>query len=1178
MRFALLKAGSGRADAKPAPRTGPWDLQSLASSQATSSMASAASRATLDSEASSEYTLTSTHRDRDGALEDLDSASSSISASTALVRRLKKQYGEILDLEQKLLAEDHAARQARRDSGTRSAWRPGAQNREVVDDSEEDSDKDEAASSASGTVSDTGEGSSVEGGGAAEFRDDQYWIGLAFSHRQLADLYHSFMLQCADTSLPLSLSALPQKYSIPARLWETAFQMYMDRLCSALPPSLLNPAGHGPAVYSHMDDVDTAVLSVLDHMQEYAIYAYIYYGTLLEDIPLSPFRSSWLEQLGDVARYRMQVAEIWHRLVPPPPSGPPVSSSSARSESVAALAAKTASSPRTSTRPTPSGVLQIGKKGKQRAGRVVRDDSEMEDADTPAGDSIGTAALDDWLLDEVETWRNMAREWYFRGLEEASGTGRLHERLAALHTEGSAELDDIKTLYHRCKGITTSHPIDSAESSLPLTLAANKQALRVQADASAIAQFVHLHGLLLEETVTQVEFERHLSRFEDTLASTFAAVQANKGKMKTGKDISRGLGQDSTWIMMAVVNIAAVMEYGSATSVIRRMLADAKEAGKESSRRQREEEKAKARQDKRERERAFQIDDFPELPRATYSRTESAEDDENPSSMASRMADMHIAAAPAPVVVPDAPLRLKLAFKLLFALLQHAIDHPLKPEGADPALCPYIPIILTFFSTVLYIPAVRSLMHAIQTDADCGPMMPWSSLLVLFDSLPDAARPTLTRRPAPTRLLGIPLPEDWAMRGMEWTSRPTNVFGRGYWKGKRGSGYSFREGQTAYAMPESERDALDERYEGPSVTSHAGGPADAGLTAASLAAVDGTALEPGPASRASVSASQRGHRRADVGQGGASITVAEDQARVSDSRETLGQLRWKRIAIAAVWLCEILPESLSIDAADGGRVTAGIRQPIDVHTTPTSEQISVADHHGRSESDDSRSTLHCGNLHPPDEPRRREVGNSGSSVTSAANVVPGYTCILADASTLVEDLDAVMAILERKKWVVVVPLSVVTELDEVSRGRSTRQDSAHDVQSATTALEKIDSLLRGPGGSGAAALLRVQTSRGNYLRDLSIRSEDTSGDAMASTKSREQAFLAAAKVQQDGWLDRRNLLGAASGITAVERSKKVPRTARKLVLLVRDAALRSKARARGYTAVDADEARRLFLR
>jgi hypothetical protein len=108
--------------------------------------------------------------------------------------------------------------------------------------------------------------------------------------------------------------------------------------------------------------------------------------------------------------------------------------------------------------------------------------------------------------------------------------------------------------------------------------------------------------------------------------------------------------------------------------------------------------------------------------------------------------------------------------------------------------------------------------------------------------------------------------------------------------------------------------------------------------------------------------------------------------------------------------------------------------------------------------------------------------------------------------------------------------------------------------------------------------LRVQTSRGNYLRDLSIRSEDTSEGVTASTKSREEAFLAAAKVQQDGWLDRRNLLGATSGITAVERSKKVPRTARKLVLLVRDAALRSKARARGFTAVDADEARRLFLR
>ena len=153
------------------------------------------------------------------------------------------------------------------------------------------------------------------------------------------------------------------------------------------------------------------------------------------------------------------------------------------------------------------------------------------------------------------------------------------------------------------------------------------------------------------------------------------------------------------------------------------------------------------------------------------------------------------------------------------------------------------------------------------------------------------------------------------------------------------------------------------------------------------------------------------------------MTVAEGQARASGSRETLAQLRWKRIAIAAVWLSNILPESLSIDAADGGHVTAGTSQPLEVHTIPTSEQISNADQHGRSESDDSRSTLHGGSLSPPDEARRREVGTIGGSVSSAASVVPGYTCMLADASTLAGDLDAVMAILDCKKWVVVVPLS-----------------------------------------------------------------------------------------------------------------------------------------------------------
>ncbi len=46
----------------------------------------------------------------------------------------------------------------------------------------------------------------------------------------------------------------------------------------------------------------------LEHLQEYMIYAYIFYSSLLEEQTLEGFKTGWLEALGDLARYRMVMA------------------------------------------------------------------------------------------------------------------------------------------------------------------------------------------------------------------------------------------------------------------------------------------------------------------------------------------------------------------------------------------------------------------------------------------------------------------------------------------------------------------------------------------------------------------------------------------------------------------------------------------------------------------------------------------------------------------------------------------------------------------------------------------------------------------------------------------------------------------------------------------------------
>lgn len=220
--------------------------------------------------------------------------------------------------------------------------------------------------------------------------------------RRLADAHYSFLQMALDPRLPASLQALPQRYNIPTRLWQVAFHQLLERMRHAI----VSPAANSTSSASSAN--------VLEHLIEFIQYAYGHYSQLFEDPSIAIFRSAWIEQLGDLARYRMAVAGLSARV------NATQSSSSSRPRQV---------------------------DGRQLKDRNVathsRSQSPERDVDAA---SIGLAALNDWDVEEQESWRVIARDWYGQGLAETPGTGRLQHHLALL-----SKGDELRSLYHYAK-------------------------------------------------------------------------------------------------------------------------------------------------------------------------------------------------------------------------------------------------------------------------------------------------------------------------------------------------------------------------------------------------------------------------------------------------------------------------------------------------------------------------------------------------------------------------------------------------------------------------------------------------------------------------------------------------------------------------------------------------------
>lgn len=143
--------------------------------------------------------------------------------------------------------------------------------------------------------------------------------------------------------------------------------------------------------------------TALDLLTDLVYDAYKYYTDLLEDQSLSNFRTAWIEALGDLARYRMAIAT--------------------HQANEAKARPQYADSP-------------VGRE-------------KDESGDGSSGASIGAEVAQHWDVEDKETWRTTARDWYNMGITDKPGEGRLHHHLALLSRDVRGQ--EPRALHHFTK-------------------------------------------------------------------------------------------------------------------------------------------------------------------------------------------------------------------------------------------------------------------------------------------------------------------------------------------------------------------------------------------------------------------------------------------------------------------------------------------------------------------------------------------------------------------------------------------------------------------------------------------------------------------------------------------------------------------------------------------------------
>ncbi|KAJ9475138.1 PINc domain-containing protein [Pseudozyma hubeiensis] len=1016
--------------------------------------------------------------------------------------------------------------------------------------------------------------------------DASYWIAMISKHRQLAELHSSFLEMSCRPDLPRELQQLAEVRNIPSRLWQTAFHLMLESLRSSLSSD-------------HHLQTRQRKSELLDHLTEFIYYAYSFYSALQESEQYKSMRRAWIESLGDLSRYRMAVAGLASTMALDDGEGKvrnpsdsitlPVDAriddddSDSEGEADDSVDPSLADDSEHHARHRPQHHVEESADPRRR----YNADARVEAAPANEFDkaSIGTAALGDWEWTEKETWRQTAKGWYAMGITKTPNIGRLHHHLGVL----SRGDNDLRALYHLTKSLIAAKPFASARDSILTLFDQERQARRVRRDSSIEELFLHLHGIL----ITRVQLDDFDSVF-DRLMAKLTWLLEQQGPA--------GLPQ-SVWTMMGAVNIAGLYQYGADDSVLADLLLQ-------------QSNQSGARQNKAHRSRvnaptailvssnlAKTDDNFlSELPRDA--EWDDPSDDESEAGEEVQMISLEAKGGTDDQnAAEELPHVLERAAVLCFGMQSLTFDL----ASADAAFRsnPYNTTLSTFLISLCQSKKAFRMLER---------FVPWHHWLKHVE-----ASVSLTERNWPKCLSSsyitaqLLLPEDFCLRGVLGLSR--HLYDRNLWRNAVNDG--------AIAAPQgfdNEVEVLDAD--------------DAELYTRTESAwrIAASRRRDGGDSPTSLD-TVRGYRLAFVARKLAKAARGFDldtkSSTLSLSKMLLARLTRRKLEEEQVELERRIRELQLVNSATTAATARTEDQGVELEDDDDFDSdwdsdsdirrgnvVPASTHEILANSDADGLTEEIKALHArrcylqdvlksvgqklsgqrPGQSRQTKGSeaveghkNAVAQANASDDAVPGYTVLVVDTNIIVTPGQVIAQLIESRRWTVIIPLAVITELDGL------RRNDNELGQEAERAIQFLESRIK-----SHAKYVKVQTSRGNYLSDLSCRSEDIdftwqgTGNARAAAAATpdgsprldaagagETKSVAARNVdevilrilawQKENFVDRRNLLQTNSG----ESGEILPASTQKSVLLTLDRNLRIKAKSRGLPSLDAKGAARL---
>ena len=679
----------------------------------------------------------------------------------------------------------------------------------------------------------------------------------------------------------------------------------------------------------------------------------------------------------------------------------------------------------------------------------------------------------------------------------------------------------------------------------------------MQPDASLVALFVHLHGILFTR-VQLDDFEDVFSRFQERLQVVTACM--GEGDEASGTAVTL-----SSWMMMATVNIASLLQYGAdgveQPSAAKVPAGNTLEGGDVAAT------KPTAILD------SEQTDDGDDDGDEHEAGTEA----ENNADTESSRTTVTQQVRPSSTREGEGSVTVRCAARLTFAILSALISPAMNTEGTK-RINPYVTMVLTFLSQECKQTTQLETMER---------FVPWQLLLELGNHIPPPLEPIDPRHDIPLRIRGDsnPLSEDWCLRGMAWVGR--RVYERGFWKASRkegGSGPTFESeievlnqcsncycGQEAPGSGESGED------EEPS--------SEAGLTLSKLRwkrvaytltilikTVPGLDFEPNGKGKP----------------GGLLVLTSPLKDKIStweaQSEKEAQAVRSLQLGLAKGSKDE-LEAAQGYEASDDDDVESGddalgdeegdigmlkqrrrqlrkqLRESkLSLLSGPHQQSSTVKQSHADVQNQATVRTA-------PKSPQMRSQ--------TSAHILPGYTILLLDTNVMLTPVSVLEQLVESEKWTSVVPLAAVTELEGL------KKRTGPIGQRADRAIEYLSSNVK-----AKTKYLKVQTSRGNYLSDLRFRTEEIDFCAIGAgtggkeededdqhhrmARSIDEVILRCLEWQRDHFMDRLPILANNKDELEAKQSQ-ISKLTVKAALITLDKNLRLKARFRGLVAIGPNE-------